>query len=143
MHTYQHLVHYYETDQMGVVHHSNYIRWFEEARTAFFDELGYPYSQVEAAGIIIPVLGVEAKYRIMVGYGDQVTIKTSLASYNGVKLAFNYEVYSASGELTTTGSSQHCFLEADSHKPLKLSRSHPAIHQLLQSLYDDQQGGNE
>lgn len=51
---YSRRVHYYETDQMGIVHHSNYIRWFEEARTAYMDQNGIGYADVEAQGVQDP-----------------------------------------------------------------------------------------
>lgn len=60
---YCHKVQYYETDQMKVVHHSNYIRWFEEARTDYMSQVGVPYAEVERAGIIIPVVDVSCKYK--------------------------------------------------------------------------------
>ena len=49
---YKHLVQYYETDQMGIVHHSNYIRWFEEARSFLLEENGFGYKKMEESGII-------------------------------------------------------------------------------------------
>ena len=58
----EHLVQYYETDQMGVTHHSNYIRWFEEARTKLFEEIGLGYKGREEMGIMSPVVGLTAKY---------------------------------------------------------------------------------
>ena len=48
-------VQYYETDRMGIVHHSNYIRWFEEARIFYMEKMGYSYSEMEKTGIMIPV----------------------------------------------------------------------------------------
>ena len=72
--TYIHKTHYYESDQMGVIHHSNYIRWFEEARTAFMDDRGYTYARLEHEGIISPVLTVECEYRKMMHYGDTARI---------------------------------------------------------------------
>ena len=59
---YIHKVHYYETDKMGITHHSNYIRWMEEARVAFLDEIGWSYSKLEEVGLISPVLGVNCRY---------------------------------------------------------------------------------
>lgn len=64
--TYRRKVHYYETDQMGIVHHSNYIRWFEEARIDLMDRMGLGYAQMEAEGILSPVLSVQADYLRMV-----------------------------------------------------------------------------
>ena len=63
---YTHRVQYYETDQMGIVHHSNYIRWFEEARLDFMEKIGCSYAAVEASGIMIPVLSASCQYKTMV-----------------------------------------------------------------------------
>ena len=60
---YEHKVQYYETDQMGIVHHSNYIRWFEEARVDVLDQIGIGYKKMEEAGVISPVLEVHAAYK--------------------------------------------------------------------------------
>ena len=57
--TYERKANYYETDMMGVVHHSNYLRYFEEARIAFMDSLGIPYKELEENGIMSPVLSVQ------------------------------------------------------------------------------------
>ena len=58
LHTYEHRTQYYETDQMGIIHHSNYIRWFEEARTDLMRQMGIGYDEMEGQGIISPVLSV-------------------------------------------------------------------------------------
>ncbi len=89
---YRHRVQYYETDQMKVVHHSNYIRWFEEARTDFLEKSGFSYAWMEEQGIIIPVLSVSAEYKAMVHYGEDVLIKPTVTGFNGVKLLLSYEV---------------------------------------------------
>ena len=60
---YERSVYYYETDRMGIVHHSNYIRWFEEARVDFLNQIGYPCSQIEEEGIMMPVLSVSSTYK--------------------------------------------------------------------------------
>lgn len=51
---YERTAHYYETDRMGIIHHSNYIRWFEETRIHYLDKAGYPYSEMEKDGVMIP-----------------------------------------------------------------------------------------
>ena len=89
---YRRKVFYYETDQMGIVHHSNYIRWFEEARIDYMDQLGLGYSEMEKQGIISPVLSVEANYLRMLHFGDSVTIDAWIKEYNGIKLTVAYEV---------------------------------------------------
>ena len=58
MFTYIRKTHYHETDQMGFIHHSNYVKWMEEARVAFMDEIGLSYRSLEEGGIVSPVTGV-------------------------------------------------------------------------------------
>ena len=112
MFEYTHKVHYYETDKMGIVHHSNYIRWMEEARVAFLDEIGASFFDMEARGLQSPVVGVSCKYRRPTRFDDRVRVQVSVASYNGAVLKVAYEMYNeTTGELACTGSSEHCFLD--------------------------------
>ena len=89
----EHLVQYYETDQMGVAHHSNYIRWFEEVRTVLFEELGLGYKGMEEGGIISPVVAVSARYKTMAKYCDTVVIRAEVTKYTGVRFNLKYEIY--------------------------------------------------
>ena len=72
MELYRHIVQYYETDRMGVTHHSNYIRWMEEARVDFFEQLGYGYGRLEEEGIVSPVTGLECRYKASTTFGDRI-----------------------------------------------------------------------
>lgn len=120
---------YYETDQMGVIHHSNYIRWFEEARIDFMDQMGFPYKKLEDMGIISPVLGVECKYKAMVYFGDEVSISIHMTDFNGVKYSLSYEVMNvAKGVLCAIGSTQHCYLTKDG-KPATIKKSAPELYE--------------
>ena len=108
---YIHQAQYYETDQMGIIHHSNYIRWMEEARIAYMDELGFPYKKVEEAGIISPVLSVQCDYKAMTYFGDRVCIDVKLSSFRGVKYEISYEMRDEkTGELRASATSALCFL---------------------------------
>lgn len=128
---YKRKVFYYETDQMGIVHHSNYIRWFEEARIDYLEKMGVGYDQMEAQGIISPVLSVEAVYLRMLYFGDAVTIETKIKEYNGIKLTLAYEVISdKTGKVHCRGISKHCFLDK-SGRPLALKQSCPQVHDLF------------
>ncbi len=112
MRTYLRTVNYYETDKMGVVHHSNYIRYFEEARTAFMEQAGYPYERLEREGIMSPVIAVSCDYKKPVRYRETVAIDVHLVKMTKFRCAFRYEVRDAgSGELRATGTSQHCYLD--------------------------------
>lgn len=124
--------HYYETDQMGIVHHSNYIRWFEEARVDLIEYLGLPYQDMEQAGIIVPVLEVSCQYKGMIYYGEKVRIDTFVAKYNGARLDFSYEIANEKNQLVTTGTSKHCFLEQNSNRLTRLKKAQPIFHQIFE-----------
>ncbi len=123
--------HYYETDQMKIVHHSNYIRWFEEARIHYLDSIGMRFADQEAKGIVCPVLTVDAAYKQMVRFGDTVEILTRLSMYNGLRYGFSYEIRNAeTGTVCCTGSSTHCFLDPEG-KILRVKREYPEMHEIL------------
>ena len=124
---YEHHAKYYETDQMGIIHHSNYIKWMEEARMDFMDQIGLNYKQMEAMEIISPVLSVNVNYRSMVHFDDVVVIETKIKKYTGIKLEVEYSMYDKeTGELRTTATSSHCFLNR-AGKPISLKRSYPEL----------------
>ena len=60
MKPYIHRVQYYETDRMGITHHSNYIRWMEEARVAFLEEIGWGYDRLEAEGVVLSLIHISS-----------------------------------------------------------------------------------
>ena len=90
--TYERRINYYETDRMGIVHHSNYIRFLEEARCQMLDEAKMPYSSFEENGIMIPVLGVTCNYKHHVTFDDIILIKPYVKEFNGVRLTMGYTV---------------------------------------------------
>lgn len=131
MRPYQHKVQYYETDQMKVVHHSNYIRWFEEARIDYMEQLGMPYEDMEKNGIISPVISVEAEYLRMVKFGDTVVIEARIKEYNGIKLTIGYSVVDEStGMVHCRGITKHCFLN-EKGRPVSLKRECPQYHEMF------------
>ena len=133
MKPYLHRVQYYETDMMGVVHHSNYIRWMEEARIDFMDQLGFPYARMEAEGVLSPVKSVACEYRHPSAFGDTVSIEVSVASFNGVVLAIRYTMRGAQGTVICEGRSEHVFLDREGHF-VRLKRQLPAFCAALESL---------
>jgi len=131
--TYERKAFYYETDQMGIIHHSNYIRWFEEARIDMLDQLGLSYVEMEEKGIIIPVLSVACEYKKMTRFGETVEIKVKFKSYKGVRFSFEYELWEKeSKELRCTGETTHCFLTKE-NQPMNLKKMHPDIYETLMS----------
>lgn len=131
---------YYETDQMGVIHHSNYIRWMEEARVDVLNQLGFPYRKFEEMGYICPVLHAECDYKKSVKFDDEVKILMHIVSQGRVKFTLGYRIYNMSeGEvLSAEGTTTHCFL-TKAGKPVLMDREmkefSDAIAQLL--VYED------
>lgn len=128
---YRHKVQYYETDRMGITHHSNYIRWMEEARADFLEKKGWPYERIEEEGIISPVISIDCRYKKPTTFADEVDIEVSVLEFNGVKLKIGY-IMKAQDEIVCEGESMHCFLSKEG-KPVKLSKVLPDFHDMFQS----------
>jgi acyl-CoA thioester hydrolase len=134
MFVYHHKVHYYETDRMGVTHHSNYIRFMEEARIAYLDTVGASYVQIEADGIISPVIRVEGKFVHTTTFDDMLDVEVFVQSITTFKLKLGY-IIRCRGEVVFEGSSLHCFLDKagtplpidDYYPQLRPQRQEPAI----------------
>ena len=134
---YEHHAKYYETDQMGIIHHSNYIRWMEEARLDLMEQLGFPYKQMEEMEIISPVLSISVEYHSMVHFDETVVIETKLVKYNGIKMEVEYIMRDKeTGELRTTARSSHCFLNR-AGKPISLKRTYPELDTKFFEMKED------
>ncbi|WP_310605436.1 acyl-CoA thioesterase [Anaerosporobacter sp.] len=130
---YIHDVKYYETDQMGIVHHSNYIRWFEEARMDFLTKIGYPYDKMEEMGILSPVLAVSSTYKSVIKFGERVEIETKVISFNGIKLILGYEIKKLdSKDITTVGESEHCFVN-EQFRPVNMKKLNKDFYEAVVS----------
>ena len=140
MEIYCHKVQYYETDQMQIVHHSNYIRWFEEARTFFLEQIGFGYDRMEKEGITCPVLEVFCKYVSMVRFPEVVSISSKIVEFTGVRMTLEYDIRDQiSGKIRTTGYSKHCFVGA-SGRPVSLRKENRELFELFQSHSDEESG---
>lgn len=131
---YRRTANYYETDQMGIIHHSNYIRWFEEARIDMLGQIGLGYAQMEEEGVLIPVLSVDCRYKQAVHFDDTVDIYVRLLEFDGITMRIGYEVREVTtGRLCTTGESRHCFFDKNL-KLLRIKRQYPRIYEILKSV---------
>ena len=129
--SYLHKVQYYETDQMQVVHHSNYFRWYEEARTAFMESIDLGYANLEAMGIIIPVTAVESEYIGAAQYPQTIEIKSRIVKFSGVRMTVKYELYNTETQnLINKGTSEHAFVDQD-FCPFALQKKYPEVYQTL------------
>ena len=121
---YIHKVQYYETDMMGVTHHANYIRWMEEARIDFMDQLGFPYKMMESQGILSPVKDISCSYKRPCSFGDEIAIHVSVESFNGIVMVITYEMKNEQSETVCTARSEHVFLNREGHF-VRLKREMP------------------
>lgn len=126
---YERRINYYETDAMQIVHHSNYIRFMEEARTKILADVGLPYSKIEEEGILIPVLSVNCQYKHPSRYDDLIIIDVNVKEYTGVKLVMEYKITNKeTEELILTGETKHCFTDKDL-KPVSLKKARTFMHE--------------
>ena len=136
MYIFERKINYYETDKMGIVHHSNYIRFFEEARCALLEEADLPYDVMEEKGILSPVLGVSCKYKQHVTFGDTIKVNTYIKEFTGVKFTVGYEVYNThSNSLCVIGESNHCFTDSNL-KPLNIKKHHCDVFEKFMNLVE-------
>lgn len=131
MENYKHLIQYYETDKMGVTHHSNYIRWMEEARVDFLDKLGWSYVKLEENGIISPVTSVECKFVKGTTFAQEITVETSIEELKNVKIRINYVMKDESGTVVCKGASEHCFLDS-AGKFISIAKEYPDFYRALE-----------
>lgn len=138
MFTYLRKAQYHETDKMGFVHHSNYIKWMEEARVAFMDELGFSYHALENLGIVSPVTGINIEYKKSTDFDDLIEIRVSVLRYTGVRLEISYEMINKeTGEICTSAVSSHCFLKDG--RVVSLKRVLPELDKIIR----DSMGEND
>lgn len=127
------IVRYAETDQMGIVHHSNYPVWFEAGRTDFIRKMGMPYSKVEENGAMLPLIELNCRYKGFAKYEDEITIKTRVKENTGVRLAFYYEVFKNNeADPITTGETIHAWTNTEL-KPVNLKKFRPELFKLVDS----------
>ncbi len=136
-------VNYYETDKMGITHHSNYVRWMEEARTAFLNHFGCGYAKFEEYGVISPVLSVNCEYKQTTTFEDEIIIHVAVEKYTGVKLTFKYIMENfKTGSTVMLGKSEHCFLD-EKHIPVVVRKRFPNFDAILKGLVAENVGTKE
>lgn len=101
---------YSETDQMGIIHHSNYAVWFEAGRTDFLKKAGIPNKEIEEQGVLLPLYEMNCKFKSPARYEDEIIVKTKLEYIGKVRIVFSYQVLNAKdGSVLTTGETKHAW----------------------------------
>ena len=112
-------VRYYEIDQMGIVHHSNYIRYFECGRNAMLAEFDVPVEKVEEAGIMMPVVAVDCRYKTPARMGDRLKVVSILDTLPTAKVVIRSEIYNQENALVCTGSVTLGFIDSLTRRPVR------------------------
>ncbi|NLY44195.1 MAG: acyl-CoA thioesterase [Clostridiaceae bacterium] len=128
-------VRYAETDQMGIVHHSNYYVWFEVGRTEFFNQTGMSYGNIEKQGILLPLIESSCSYKEPARYEDEIIVRTWIEKLGAVRITFCYEIIrEKDGKLLASGKTVHAFVNADL-KPVNLKKVNESVFETLEKLY--------
>jgi len=118
-------VRYFETDQMGVVHHANYIVWCELARTRLCLEAGFHYAEIEKRGLLLLVTGVHLSYRAPARYGDTVRAACWVERVSSRGVTFEYRIERADPAglapptLLAAASTEHVWVDAGTRRPVR------------------------
>lgn len=128
----KHKVQYYETDMMGITHHANYLHWMEEARIDFMDRIGFPYSRMEAEGVLSPVRSLQVNYLKPCTFGDEVEVTVGVKDFNGVIITLAYEMC-LRDEKIFTGTSEHVFVNREGGL-VRMKRAMPAFCETIRQL---------
>ena len=134
---YKRRAYYYETDKMGIVHHSNYVRWLEEARVHMLSEVGYTFAKMEEQGIMMPVLSVECQYKYPIRFDEEFEIQPIVIKFNGCRLSVEYCVINLSvgGKVSAIARSEHCFTDMQM-RPIRVKKDHPDIYKVFSDAVD-------
>lgn len=112
-------VRYYETDQMGIVHHSNYIRYFECGRVAMLKSLGLPIEKIEEAGVMLPVVSTECRYKVPAKLGETLRIVSIIDEMPRARLVIRTEIYNPAGQLVCEGRVVLGFISSSTRRPVR------------------------
>ena len=124
---YEYHTKYHETNQQGIIHHSNFINWMEDARMNLMEQIGLSYKQMEAMEILSPVISLSIEYRSDVKFDDTVVIDTKMLSYDGYSMEVAYRIYDKeTGGDRAIAKSKHCFV-SKSGVPISLKRTYPEL----------------
>ena len=122
---------YADTDSMGIVYHTNYIKYFEVGRTEFLREAGYSYARLEDSGIWLPVASVFCEYRSPARYDDLLEVCTWVGKFKSATIIMAYEIYRKNdGELLARGETKHPITD-NKLKPVRLRVANPEFYDTI------------
>lgn len=122
---------YGETDMMGIVHHSVYALYYEQARVDFIKNFGITYLQLEKEGLMLPLVSLNCNYKKPVYFADEVVVETSVEEIKPAKIKFRYNVYNSDNDLVNTGYTEHGFVDSKTFKPVNAKKSFAELYKRL------------
>ncbi|MBO7408566.1 MAG: acyl-CoA thioesterase [Paludibacteraceae bacterium] len=133
MKPYRHIVNYYECDRMGITHHSNYVRFMEEARIDWMDQLGYGFERMEAEGVVSPVMAVALQYKNTTTFKDAIDITLKVEEMSALKMSFAYTM-KVGDKVVCTATSTHCFIE--NNRPVAIEKRFPELYKKIRETIE-------
>ena len=110
-------VEYHHTDQMGIVHHSNYVKFFEVARTEWLRAAGLTYAEMERRGGMMPIVEVQVKYRQPAYYDELITVRAEVSELPMARMTFRYEIRGEDGRDIASGLTTLGFIDKQTRRP--------------------------
>ena len=128
---------YAETDQMGIIHHSVYAIWYEQARTEFFNEIGFRYDEVEKNGVMTPLIELSCGYKRPAYYNQEVEVRTKIIKLTPVKFILEYDIYNQENQLINIGKTTLAWADAKTFKIINLQKKYPEVYQLIEKTVEE------
>ena len=127
---------YAETDKMGIIHHSIYAIWYEQARTEYFNEIGLRYDEIEASGIMTPLVELNCKYKRPAYYNQEIEIRTKIIQLSPVKITLEYDIYNKENELINIGTTTLAWADVKTFKVINLKKVNLDMYKKLEELVE-------
>ncbi len=128
-------VRYAETDRMCIAHHSNYPVWYEVGRTDFIKMFGITYSDIEASGILMPLINLTCHFGLPALYEDNLIIRTWCINMSAARIEFTYSVKRKEPDGTETelgyGTTEHAFVDSKTFKPCNIKKRMPQFYEMI------------
>ena len=128
---------YAETDKMGIIHHSVYAIWYEQARTDFFNQIGLRYDEIEKMGIMTPLVELSCKYKKPAYYNQVVEIRTKIIEITPVKFTLEYNIYDMDENLINIGKTTLAWADSKTFKIINLKKTNLELYKKFEELLEN------
>ncbi len=130
---------YAETDQMGIIHHSVYAVWYEQARTEMLNQIGMPYDELERKGIVSPIVELNCRYKRPAYYNREVEIRTRIVKVTPVKCVIRYDLYDTEGNLINVGETTLGWLDLETRAIVSIQKALPEFYEKMLEMVESDQ----